>query len=252
MTKTLFLIHGMWGGGFMWDNHRAFYENRGYRCVVPTLRYHDVDPASPPHPDFGTVSLRDYADDLEQEIRALEEPPVVIGHSMGGLLAQMLAARGLAPKVVCLTPAAPRGVVVLSPSVLWSFKSILTTWAFWRKPCRQTFKEAAYATMHLLPPEERRQLYDRLVDESGRAIFECGLWLFDSRRVAEVDPAKVTCPMLVVGCKLDRITPASVVRKVARRYKADYEEFPDHAHWVLGEPGWERVAGVVLDWIEAH
>ena len=59
---------------------------------------------------MGTTSLLDYAADLEREILALPERPVIIGHSMGGLLAQILAARGLCSRLVCLTPAAPRGI----------------------------------------------------------------------------------------------------------------------------------------------
>ena len=87
---------------------------------------------------------------------------------------------------------------------------------------------------------------------SGRVAFEIGFPYLDSRRAAHVDPAAITCPLLVVGATLDRMTPASVVRKIAVRYgnKATYVEFPGHAHWVLGEPGWEKIVAHCADWID--
>jgi pimeloyl-ACP methyl ester carboxylesterase len=213
------------------------------------IQVRDAD--APPDPRLGTTSLLDYAGDLEGEVRKLEEPPVIMGHSMGGLLALMLAARGLAGRLVMLTPASPRGIVALRPSVVRSFWSGMTRWGFWRKPYRQTYGEAVYSMMHLLSEEERRRAYERFVFESGRASFEIGFWPLDGRRASAVDFSRVTCPVLVVSGGRDRITPAPVVRRTAGRFGkvATYREFPGHAHWVLGEPGWEEVAGAVAEWL---
>jgi len=247
------MIHGMWGGPWCWENYRRVFEPAGYRCVATTLPHHDMDPRGIPDPRLGTTSLLDYAEALEREIRQLREKPIVMGHSMGGLLAQMLAARGLAKALVLLAPASPAGIAAVTPSVIRSFWSIQTRWGWWRKPTRQTFAEAAYSLLHLLPEAEQKQAYDRFVFDSGRATFEIGYWLFDRRGAARVDAAKVTCPVLVVGGTQDRMTPASVVRKVARRYKAvsTYKEFEDHAHWVVGEPRWEEVAEHALAWLKS-
>jgi pimeloyl-ACP methyl ester carboxylesterase len=212
-----------------------------------------MDPRDVPPPRLGTTSLLEYAEALEREIRPLGEKPLVMGHSMGGLLAQMLAARGLAKALVLLTPAAPAGIVALTPSVIRSFWSIQTTWGFWRKPVRQTFAEAAYSILHRLPRREQQETYEKFVYESGRTLFEIGYWLFDSCGAARVEESKVTCPVLVVAGAQDRITPASVVRKVARKYRAvaTYKEFDNHAHWVVGEPGWEAVAEYTLAWLKS-
>lgn len=252
MQHVLFLIHGMWGGGWQWENYRGIFESEGYRCVAATLPYHDVPPGSAPDPRLGSTSLLDYARFLEAEIRALDTAPVLVGHSMGGLLAQILAARGLAQAAVLLTPASPRGIVCLTPSVVRSFWSSLTRWGFWNKPTLPTFNEAVYSMMHLMPVADQRAWYDRLVHESGRALFEIGFWLFDRRAASRVDAASVSCPMLVVGADEDRITPASVVRTVAHRYQAAYKEFPHHAHMVICQPGWQDVARFVADWISSN
>ncbi|MBN1674934.1 MAG: alpha/beta fold hydrolase [Kiritimatiellae bacterium] len=251
-ANTLVLIHGMWGGPWLWDEYVRFFEAKGYRCIRPTLRYHDADPKDEPHPQLGTISLLDYAADLEAEIRATAESPVVFGHSMGGLLAQILAARGLARALVLLAPAAPAGILALRLSVVRSFRSILMRPGFWRRPMRLSFEEAVYGMLQLLSPNARKAAYDRLVYESGRAGAEIGFWPFDSRRAARVDPAGVTCPVLVVAGAQDRMTPASVVRKVAAKYQADYREFPRNAHWLLSEPGWEAIAGYVDNWLAQH
>ncbi len=251
MADTIFMIHGMWSTAHDWDNYRRFFEAKGYRCIAPTLPYHDMDPHAEPDARLGTASLLDYADVLEQELRELDEKPIVMGQSMGGLLAQMLGARGLAKLLVLLTPATPAGILAITPSVIRGFWSTQTKWGFWKKPMRQTFAEAEYSMMHLLPESERKAIYDRFVYESGRAAFEIGYWFLDTRCTTRIDESRVTCPVLVVGATQDRITPASVVRRVAKKYKAvaTYKEFENHAHWVLGEPRWEEIAEYVYGWL---
>ena len=124
MTETIFMIHGMWGGSWHWENYKRLFEKEGYHCVTTILRYHDMDPKDAPNPQIGTTSLTDYAEDLEQEIQKLGVKPIVMGHSMGGLLAQILGSRGLAKALVLLTPASPAGVMALTPSVIKSFWSM--------------------------------------------------------------------------------------------------------------------------------
>jgi pimeloyl-ACP methyl ester carboxylesterase len=105
--------------------------------------------------------------------------------------------------------------------------------------------------LHLLPAEDQKAAYERFVFESGRAAAELGFWLFDFKGASKVDKSTVSCPVLVVSGAEDRITPASVVRKVANKYKAvsTYKEFENHAHWVIGEPGWEEIAEFASDWL---
>ncbi|MDD5039183.1 MAG: alpha/beta hydrolase [Dehalococcoidales bacterium] len=249
MTKTIVMIHGMWGSSWYWENYKRFFEGKGYQCLTPTLRFHDMDPGELPNPQLGTTSLLDYVADLETEIRQLDELPILMGHSLGGLLAQILGSRGLARAMVLLTPTSPRGIIALTPSVIRSFWSVLTRWGFWEKPMRQTFDEAVYSMLQLLPVEEQKRIFDRLVYESGRVAFEIGFWFLDRKGTSQVDEAKVKCSVLVVAGRQDHITPALVVRKVAAKYKAvsTYKEFPNHAHWVVGEPGWQVVAEYAAD-----
>ncbi len=253
MSEIVFMIHGMWGGPWCWTNYRGLLEQEGYRCMAPVLRFHDMDPHEQPDPLLGTTGLLDYADDLEREIRQLDEKPVLMGHSMGGLLAQILAGRGLAKALVLLAPAAPAGILALKPSVMKCFRSVLTTWGFWKKPMRLTFREAVYAMFHLLSPREQQEAYGKLVYESGQAACEIGFWFLDPKQAARVDETTVTCPVLVVGAAQDRITPAAVARRVAAKYKgATYKEFDNHAHWITAEPGWQDSCQHAISWMRSH
>jgi pimeloyl-ACP methyl ester carboxylesterase len=252
MHGTVVMIHGMWCGSWTWDRYVSFLEQRGWRCLRPVLRYHDVDPAAQPDPRLGRVSLLDYAADLEAFVRGLGEPPVLLGHSMGGLLALMLAARGLGRAAALLTPSSPAGVNALTGSVIRSFLGVLLRPSFWKTPMRLGFPAAGYAMLGTLPPEEQRATYARLVHESGRAATEMGFWQLDRRHATRIDPSCIRCPILIVSASDDRLTPASVVGKTASLLgpRAVLREFPGHGHWVVGEPGWQEIATFVADWLE--
>lgn len=251
MARTIVMIHGMMGGAWCWEEYRSYFEARGYTCVTPTLRYHDVDPDSPPDPDLGTTSLLDYAQDLTQEIERLGERPTLMGHSMGGLLAQILGNRGLGEALVLLAPAAPAGINMLRPTVIRTFWSAQRQWGFWRKPFRLSFDAVARSALQLFTPDGQKDLYGKFVYESGRAAAEIGYWFLDRKGASRVDESRITCPVLVVAGGRDRMTPPPVVRTIAEKYRtvSTYRLFVDHSHQVISEPGWEEVAGYVASWL---
>ncbi len=252
MTKNIVMIHGMFAGGWYWNRLKHYFEEKQYHCLAPTLRYHDVDPKDEPHPKLGETSIIDYAMDIENLIAELDEKPVLIGHSMGGLVAQILTERGIAKGLVLLTPAPPSGITSLKFSALKSFLASCTKWGFWRNPLKLSFKLAVYSMLHLLPVVEQKTTYERLVYDSGKAGKEIGFWLFDSKKISKVDESKVTCPVLVISGSEDRATPPSLVRRIARKYKSvsTYKDFENHAHWIINEPGWKDVAEYINEWIK--
>jgi len=246
------MIHGMWGGGWCWENYKNFFEGKGYQCITPTLRFHDMEPNEPPNPQLGTTRLLDYFTDLEKEINQLDAPPILMGHSMGGLLAQMLGSRGLAKAIVLLNSISEGGIIALRPSILRSFWNGFAKWGFWRKPMCLTFGEAVYGVLQLLPAREQREVFSRFVYESGRAACEIGFRFLNPKRATKIDESRVGCPVLVITGGQDRITPASVMRSVSAKYRtvSTYKEFPNHAHWIIGEPNWQEVAEYISDWLD--
>jgi len=211
-----------------------------------------MEPGGTSDARLGNTSLRDYADALASEIEALDEKPVLLGHSMGGLLEQLLAARGLARAAVLLKPASPAGIIALAPSVIRGFWSIQTKWRLWRNPMRQTRAEAAWSMLNCMPPDRNAAIPDRLVHESGCAAFEIGYWPLGSRKSTREAATEVKCPLLVIAGSEDRLTPASLVRKVADRYHAvsAFREFPGDAQWIVADLCWELVAGEIGNWVQ--
>ncbi|KJS78144.1 MAG: alpha/beta hydrolase [Desulfotomaculum sp. BICA1-6] len=254
MSDTVLMVHGMWTGGWLWNNYRKIFEGRGYKCLTPTLRYHNLEYKDNPDERLGTTSLLDYASDLEKEIKKLNEKPIIVGHSMGGMLAQILGSRGLAKAIVLLTPALPAGVLDVPPdpeSAIKGWGSILANPNWFKEPMKPNFDEAVYLELQLLPENEQKAVYDKWVYESGWASFELTLWQSDPNKAAFVDKSKVTCPVLVIAAAEDNCLPPTLIKKVAEYYHgvSTYKEFPNHAHWLVGEPGWQDVAEYVCDWL---
>jgi len=245
------MIHGMWSQGRIWDTFRVPFEAAGHAVHAPTLRHHAP---GAPHPDLGTTSLRDYVNDLADFIATLPELPILVGHSMGGLLAQLLTARGLSRATVMLASAPARGVFPIRPVMLPGTARIFSTPGFWRKPHRLTAWEAHYAVFNVLDRQASDLEHARLVHESGKAAAEIVFAAFQPHGAASVDFQANRVPLLSLAGGRDRIVPASVCRRNAALYgeRCHFHVYPEQAHFLIGEPGWDRVAADTLAWIRAH
>lgn len=243
-------IHGMWSQAWVWQQWQSVFEAAGFKVITPNLRHHNLAASEKPPEALGSTSLRDYVDDLSQLISKLSEPPIVVGHSMGGLLAQMLAERGLAKAIILVNSAAPAPTFALRlKTIVGAFRPFLI-WGFWRKPLRLMRWESSWLIFNRMSRNERSSLHNQLVAESGRAASELVYAVFDKHKAAHVDVSKIQCPVLAFSGKQDRIVPIGVSRKLAKRYQSamDYRELPEHGHWLLGESGWQSVATQAADW----
>lgn len=250
MTHPVVLIHGMWCTGANWDRVRAVLEPRGYRCFAPTLPAHEPVPDQPLQ--VGDRSLRDYLEFLTAAVAAqhFDRPPILIGHSMGGLLAQQLAL-GVRPlALVLLTPAPHWGVNGLRASNLAAFVPWLLGGRVWRNPYKPGFERAVQYLFNGVPADRHRALYEGLVHESGRASAEIAFWWADFARAAQVRSDEVSCPVYVVSCGQDRLTPAAVVRKVSAQYpEAALRHYPERGHWVIEDEETEEMMHAICGWL---
>jgi pimeloyl-ACP methyl ester carboxylesterase len=245
----LVMIHGAFCGAWAFDNFRKPFEAK-YAVHAPTLRYHGH--GREPPKEIGKTSLLDYAADLEKLIAGLDEKPVLLGHSMGGLLAQMLAARGLARACVLLAPSAPWGVLPSTMFEIASAQTLLFSGGDYRGTViPPSYQIAAAHSLDRLHERERSAIYGRFVPESGQATFEIMNWSFDLRRAGHVRARDVTCPVLCLVGSGDKINPPSTVSRIAARYhgRAHFEEIKHHSHWLIGEPGWEKIAARAVAWL---
>ncbi|MDE2266053.1 MAG: alpha/beta hydrolase [Alphaproteobacteria bacterium] len=244
------MIHGAFCGAWAFADFARPFAKAGYAVHRPGLRHHDC--GSRPPAALGRTSLVDYTNDLESFIVGLGAAPILVGHSLGGLLAQMLAARGRARAAILLAPSAPWGVLPTTLFEVASAQALYLAGDFWNRTLEPQYVIAAANSLDRLSEEKRRAVYARFVPESGLATFEIMHWALDFKRAAFVKPRDVVCPLLCIAGGEDRINPPSTVRAVAARYegRARYEELPGKSHWLIGEDGWEKLAASILVWLD--
>jgi non-heme chloroperoxidase len=244
------MIHGAFCGPWAFEDFRKPFEEAGFAVHAPVLRHHDR--GQQPPSALGKVSLVDYATDLEGVIAGLKETPILIGHSMGGLLAQMLAARGKARACVLLAPSPPWGVLPTTLFEIASAQTLLFSGGDYRGTIlHPSYQIAAANSLDRLDAAKRSAIYARFVPESGQATFEIMNWSFDSRRASHVPARDVLCPLLCIAGSDDKINPPSTVARIAARYhgRAVFEEVRGHSHWLIGEPGYEKIAARAIAWL---
>jgi pimeloyl-ACP methyl ester carboxylesterase len=253
-TKDIVLIHGMFMTPLCWENWIEYYQSRGYRCVAPAWPGRDqpIETQRKNHPDpqLGRLKLHDVVDSLERTVRSLGGRPVLMGHSMGGLVVQLLLQRDLASAGVAIDPAPPQGVF----STAWSFiKSNfpgINPLVPVSQPVAMSFELFQYAFVNALPLAEQRAAYDRYVVPESRGVPTQSL-----TSVAHVDFEKPHAPLLITAGERDHIIPASLNRTNYKKYTdpasvTDFKQFPGRDHFVIGERGWQEVADFILSWLD--
>jgi pimeloyl-ACP methyl ester carboxylesterase len=204
---------------------------------------------NPRDPALGRLALPKVIDHHVAAIKALSEKPIIIGHSFGGLLTQLMLQRGLGVAGVAIDSVPPQGVLPL----YWSF--IRSTWPIVNplipasRPYYMTFPQFQYAFANDLTPAEQRAAYDADIVPESRRLARGGL-----SNAARVDFAGQRAPLLLIAGENDHIMPAALNRKNYEQYRrspsiTDFKEFPGRAHYsVIAGKGWEEVADYALDW----
>lgn len=250
---TILMVHGAFGGGWAFDKFQSHFESRGYICVAPDLRHHGETPDGLAPLELARTSLRDYLRDLEALIETLDGELVLMGHSMGGLLCQMLAARGHGARMVLLAPSPPAGIIPMSSMEMLTAFGIFASGMGWGQsslaPDRKIAADHALSHMSGLP---KKAILDRLRPESGYALYEIMCWMLDPTQASRVDVSRVTCPVLAIAGSHDAINTPATVRQIARRYgaRADFHCFEKVSHWLLDGPQWQNIAQHCVDWLE--
>ncbi len=254
LSRTILMIHGYGMTGDSWAPVAETFRKAGYAVETPTIRP-ALRTAGPPSPDLAGLSLADYVAELSAAaaVTAARDgvKPIVFGHSMGGLIAQKLAESGLTSGIVLFAPASPadaRGKPKLSPII--TFLNAVLTQGGAPKPVKMWKTGFKFGVVNAVPAARHDALYATAVYDSGRVLQDLAYPDRDPSRTVHVDAAKVTVPVLVLAGARDRTTPVEDVRLVGRKYAgADYREYPDHAHWLIDEPGSEALLGAVQSWL---
>ena len=251
--KTVVFVHGLFMSYTSWDNWVKYFEAQGYRAIsvpwpgrdktVQQLR------AEHPNPDLGKNTLSQVIEHHVKLINTLDKAPIIIGHSLGGLITQILLNRGLGSAGVAIDSAPPQGVLTTKWSFLKSNFALFNPFQSSSKPYLMPFSNFQYSFVNGLSLEEQRQAYEeQLVPESIRIAR--GALTSSSR----IDFKKQHVPLLMIAGENDNIIPASLNKTNFNRYKAskpsitDFKEFEGRNHYLVGAKNWEEIADYILNW----
>jgi pimeloyl-ACP methyl ester carboxylesterase len=255
------LVHGLWVTPLSWEKFKQRFEARGHQVIAPAwpgiekpVEAMRQDPSG-----LNGIGIAEVVARYTEAIQALPEPPIIMGHSYGGLITQLLADRGLGRAAVAIDSVPPKGILLLPLSTYLSLtpallnpKTLGTTFLF-------TFAQWYKCFANTLPEDVAKVEYAaQAIPASGRSIFQAALSNFTPGSLATINfrnPKRP--PLLVIGGEKDVIMPASLSRKIHKVHSAnpaptDYKEFPGRSHYLIAESGWEEVADYALDWALAH
>lgn len=254
MGRTILLIHGVGCTGEAWQRVAGALQAAGHETHAPTL-YPEFRVAQNPTGQLSQLSLNDYVEQAagwsRDILRRTGEPPVVIGHSMGGLIAQKLAERGQAQGAILVTPAQPVDCRVPDLRVLWTFANIVVQGRPERayKVWRTGFE---WGVLNRVEPERRDAIYAMAVYDSGLVYRDLADPQKDPHRIGVIEERLVRCPVLTIGAVDDRATPVQAVRRVAAKYArigGDYREYDRAAHYIIDEPRTDAMIADILAWM---
>jgi pimeloyl-ACP methyl ester carboxylesterase len=252
-SNTIVLIHGMFVNNTSWSAWKTYFEQQGYTVHAPANPGHEGNPAAlrrSIHPQLTQTGFEDVVQNIVRLIDTLPEKPIVIGHSMAGLVVQKLVEMNKAYAGISINGAPPK-------NVLPPFSTVKIVW-----PALNFFKgSAAY-----MGTEEwyRKAFFNTLSQAEADKAFEA-IAVPESRKIgrdtvlksfSNVDFRKPHSPLLFIAGGKDTIFPPALTRKIAARYKdrnssVAYKEFAERSHFTCGEKGWEDVAGYILNWIKS-
>ncbi|WP_413287735.1 alpha/beta hydrolase [Bdellovibrio sp. HCB337] len=252
-TKTVVLIHGAWMTPISWEGFKTYFEKQGFNVITPTWPLMDKSIEElRAHPDdhFGALSFKEIVDHLEKVIRALPEPPLLVGHSMGGLVVQLLLDRGVGAAGICIDPAPIAGVIPDLRSLTSALPGLLRL-AGWRKPYILS-KEAFDKNFANTTPAVQRDVdYKRLVVPApGKIFFQAATGIG-----TRVDAKHRKQPLLFIAGESDRTAAPAMVKANYRKQKkspsrTDLKSFAGVSHYLIAEPGWEKVADASVKWAQ--
>lgn len=244
----LLFIHGIFAAAWVFEHTQAWFAARGYTSYAADLRGHgDAAPVQ----RIGRVTAREYVDDALVAARTVSErhgvAPIVVGHSMGGLLGQKIAEVGVASALVLLCSAPPHGIPVIGWTLLSRMiKPRYLAPLVFSRPLMPTRADADAMILNGVEPAGRGAIFDRLAPDSGHAARELALGMI------RVDKSRVRCPVLSIVSLEDRFVPPAAGRALAARYGGTLVERPGRAHFPLGEPGHEELLSVIERWIASN
>lgn len=247
---TVMLVHGMYMNSTSWDPWLSVAEQHGYDTVVPSWPMHEGPPATLRaniDPGLGKLTFGEVVDHLKAVIDTLQEPPMLIGHSIGGLAVQKLLGDGYGTAAVAISSAPPQGVLTASPVFLRANGPHINPLAG-DNPVIMTKERFHYTFCNTMNRDESDAAFELYVVPESRNVPRSTL-----THQGRIDFARSRGPLLMLAGDRDHLTPAGLILSNARRYKQPVEvrEFTQRSHFICNQPGWEEIAASAFEWLDA-
>ncbi|MGP8250020.1 MAG: alpha/beta hydrolase [Candidatus Dormibacteria bacterium] len=238
---TVLLVHGAMCDHTFFNSWVGWFSAAGFDAYAVSRRGRQ---RKPPINSRG-VTFSDFLEDTVSAAHQLPHPLLLVGHSLGGILALKAAEQRACEALVLLAPIPPRGILPLVrlrqlPPQLAQLTTVLTGGTFY-----PSLRQTSTMFMGRIPAAQRWELYRRYTPDSGlalRSTYIPGI---------AVDPALLTIPLLCLVGEEDATIPPRSVAQIARRYGGVFRSLPGHAHELVGEPGWEEVAAMIAAWSQS-
>ena len=259
MKRKIVFIHGLWLTSRSWENFEQYFTEKGYDVVAPEWprKQGDIDEIRRTADTVAGLGITEIADHYDQIVRGLESPPIIIGHSFGGLMTMILLDRGLGAAGVAMDPAPPKGILNLPLRQLKASAPALLHPATRKGVVALNLEQFTYGFVNTFTPDEARSAYDRYaVPDTGRPLFEAAFANFNPNAPSKVDYSRERAPLLITAGEKDNTVPASVSRSIYKKQRrspsrTDLIEFEGRPHMLMAGPGWEKVAAGVHGWLES-
>ena len=259
---TIVLIHGLWLTPRSWEGWIDRYQRAGYNVLAPSWPglEGEVEAIRKDPSALKGLKLKTVVDHYERIIRKLDAPPIIMGHSFGGLIVQMLVDRGLGSAGVVIDSAQSAGVPVLPLSTIWATITVLGNPFTFNGTSSLSPKKFNYAFTNELNEVESKKVYDRYqIPGSNRILWDGALSLLNPNASSKVNYANNNrAPLLFIAGGNDHLVPPAINKANMRKYVknssavTDYREFPNRTHHTVGQKGWEEVADFALQWANAN
>jgi pimeloyl-ACP methyl ester carboxylesterase len=256
-SATIVLIHGLWLTALSWENWAQRYTDDGFQVIAKSWpgMDGDIDALRADTSGIDNLGLAEITDFYNDIIAGLDRPPIIMGHSFGGLVTQLLLDRGLGSAGVAIDSSPIKGVLALPASTLRSGFPVLKSPANRHRSVSLTPEEFHYAFTNTLTDAQSLDAYQRYAAPGpGRVLFQGALANFSHHSPAEVDVHNdERAPLLIITGGVDHVYPPKIGEanaKLQHKSKAitAYREFPGRSHFTLAQQGWEDVADFAIDW----
>jgi non-heme chloroperoxidase len=258
--KTIVFIHGLWIHASSWQPWMDFFNEHGYNTIAPSWPGDSATVAEcranpTPIANRGVVEI---TDSYAKAIATLSEPPIVIGHSFGGLITQVILGRGIAAAGIAIDPAPIKGVWQLPLSALKASFPVLGNPFNLKKAVSLTLDEFKYGFANAVSDQEAKELYDRwTIPAPGRPLFQAATATFNPWSETKVNTKNTTRgPLLLTSGSKDNIAPPILSKATLKKYNqsviTEFKLFEGKGHSLIVDHGWKDVAQYSLEWLNKN